>query len=204
MLALPMTLAPPAGACVERNPAFARQNAFPIHAGPHEQSWRAAALRPGLWPAVEFATHRDGSRRSELRRLLSLAAWAARYAGATCSLAISARLPADAQPTGLKAASAVALAAAGALQELSLTANRGFWPGEWLPRLARLRSLRLCSREGGLSLHGDLRALTCLSRLVLEAKHAVQLSDNVRCVGRQRGGTVCRSCPLPAVLRAGG
>lgn len=146
-----------------------------------EQNWRrAAALHPGLWPAVEFATQRDSSRRSELRRLLSLAAWAARYAGATRSLAISARLPADAQPTGLKAASAVALAAAGALQELSLTANRGFWPGEWLPRLAQLRSLRLCSKEGGLSLHGDLRGLTQLTRLVLEAKHAVQLSDNVR------------------------
>ncbi|KAL4451910.1 hypothetical protein ABPG75_007572 [Micractinium tetrahymenae] len=144
------------------------------------ESWRAAALRPGLWPAVEFATHRDGSRRSELRRLLSLAAWAARHAGATRCLAISARLPADAQPTGLKAVSAVALAACNALCELSVTANRGFWPGEWLPRLPLLRSLRLCSKEGGLSLHGELRSLAQLTRLVLEAKHAVQLSDNVR------------------------
>lgn len=160
---------------------------MPSAASPNEQSWRAAAQHPGLWPAVEFAALRDGTRRSELRRLLSLAAWAARYAGATRTLAISARLPADAQPTGLKAASAVALAAAGALQELSLTANRGFWPGEWLPRLVLLRSLRLCSKEGGLSLHGDLRGLSHLTRLVLEAKHAVQLSDTVRWARRRRG-----------------
>lgn len=133
-----------------------------------------------MWQRIKFATHRDGSRRSELRRLLSLAAWAQRHAAATESLAISARVPPDCQPAALKAVSQAALAAAGALQALSLTTNRGFWCGAWLPRLQQLRSLHLCSMVGGLSLHGDLSLLSQLTSLFLEAKHAVALQEHVR------------------------
>lgn len=91
---------------------------------------------------MEFATHRNGSRRSELRRLLSLAAWCQRHAGGTRSLTVSARVPPDCQPAALKAVAAAALAAAPSLRSLSLTTNRGFWPS-FLGGLLQLRSLHL-------------------------------------------------------------
>ena len=89
-------------------------------------------------------------------------------------------MPADCQPAALKAAAAVALAAAGSLQSLTLATNRGFWPA-WLPQLRQLRALELCSKEGGLSLHANLTPLHRLTRLALEARHAVSLSDTARC-----------------------
>jgi hypothetical protein len=148
------------------------------------QSWRAVGRRPGLWRHVECSTQREGTRRSELRRLISLAAWAQTHAGATENMAISARVPSGAcQAAALKAASQAALAAAATLQTLSLTSNRGFWAGGWLPRLASLRHLQLCSKEGGLSLHGNLAGLTQLTSIVLEAAQAVTLSEHVRCEG---------------------
>ena len=148
------------------------------------QSWRTVGRRPGLWRHVECATQREGTRRSELRRLISLAAWAQTHAGGTESMDISARVPSGAcQAAALKAASQAALAAAASLCSLSLTSNRGFWAGGWLPRLAALRHLRLCSKEGGLSLHGNLIALTQLTSIVLEAAQAVTLSEHVRCEG---------------------
>lgn len=134
---------------------------------------------PGLWHAVEFSTHRTGTRRTELRRLLSLAAWAQRFGRQTRALALSARVPADCQPAALKAVASIALAAAPTLEHLSLTTNRGFWPG-WLPALRALRRLALCSKEGGLSLHGDLTGLSRLTRLELAARHAVSLADSLQ------------------------
>jgi hypothetical protein len=115
-----------------------------------------------------------------MRRLLSLATWAQLRAQQLKSLHISARVPSDCQPAALKTVAKAALAAAGSLQDLILIANRGFWPGSWLPRLLQLRSLRLCSKQGGLSLHGDLAALTQLTSLALEAKYAVTMQDHVR------------------------
>lgn len=98
--------------------------------------------RGTLWRHVECFTHRNGSRRSELRRLLSLAAWCERHASSTRHLKVSARVPADCQPAALKAVAAAALAAAPSLRSLSLTTNRGFWPS-FLGSLHQLRSLHL-------------------------------------------------------------
>lgn len=144
------------------------------------QAWRAVAERPSLWQEVRCETHRNGTRRTELRRLLSLAAWAQRHAAHTRSLVVSARVPPDTQPAALKAVAQAALAAAGALRSLQLTTNRGHWPF-WLSRLHHLRDLHLCSKEGGLSLTGDLTPLSRLAHLALDARHAVVLSDTVRC-----------------------
>lgn len=145
-----------------------------------KQAWRhTAAERPDLWTSLTFATHRAGSRRSELRRLLSLAAFCSRYAACTRSLSIAARVPPDAQPAALKAVAQAALAAAGSLRALTIVTNRGHWPA-WLPRLNQLRSLHLSSKEGGLSLTGDLTPLSQLAHLRLDARHAVTLADTVR------------------------
>ncbi|KAL4853343.1 hypothetical protein ACK3TF_005688 [Chlorella vulgaris] len=143
------------------------------------KGWRALAARFETWRELEFATRRDGSRRSELRRLFSLAVWAKHHAAATRSFTISARLPPDCQPVAMKAVSQVVLAAAGTLQSLSLTTSRGHWPGTWLPCLTNLRRLHLASIEGGLSLHGNLLPLVRLTSLVLEAKQGL---TTLRCL----------------------
>ncbi|PRW57193.1 Ras-related RAB1BV [Chlorella sorokiniana] len=143
------------------------------------KAWRDVGDRSALWHHVQFATHRNGSRRSELRRLLSLAAWCERHAGSTRNLTVSARVPPDCQPAALKAVAAAALAAAPSLRSLSLTTNRGFWPS-FLGGLQQLRSLHLSSKEGGLSLTHDLMPLRHLTSLVLEARQAVSFSDTVR------------------------
>lgn len=186
----PLPLPPPAcscrcGLCGLQDIAVLRA-AAPNHLPPQPtpQAWRQVAQgSPALWRRISFSTHRNGSRRSELRRLRSLAAWAQRYAAHTQHLAISARVPAECQQQALKAVAQAALACA-SLESLSITANRGFWPA-WLPSLGQLRQLHLCSKEGGLSLHGDLTPLQ-LTELVLEARHAVALADSVRCGGSAR------------------
>lgn len=93
-------------------------------------------------------------------------------------------MPPDAQPAALKAVAQAVLAAAASLRALTIVTNRGHWPS-WLPRLQQLRSLHLSSKEGGLSLTGDLTPLSRLVHLRLDARHAVTLADTVRWVRRR-------------------